>query len=73
MVSLRQLRGERFWSVRNLADRAGVSPQTVMAIEHGKWHPRYQTMQRLAEALNVPPGEIDEFRAAADYWTKPRP
>jgi putative transcriptional regulator len=36
---LRELRGERDWSQAELAERAGVSRQTINAIETGKYDP----------------------------------
>lgn len=39
MNRLRVLRAERRWSQADLADRLGVSRQTVNAIETGKYDP----------------------------------
>jgi putative transcriptional regulator len=36
---LRELRSERNWSQAELAERAGVSRQTINAIETGKYDP----------------------------------
>jgi putative transcriptional regulator len=36
---LRELRAERDWSQAELAERAGVSRQTINAIETGKYDP----------------------------------
>jgi putative transcriptional regulator len=36
---LRELRGERNWSQADLAERAGVSRQTINAIETEKYDP----------------------------------
>jgi putative transcriptional regulator len=36
---LRELRGARDWSQAELAERAGVSRQTINAIETGKYDP----------------------------------
>lgn len=68
MVSLRQTREQQYLSVRDLAKAAGVSPQTVMAIEHQRLTPRHTTMRLIAKALSVAPDAIDEFRAAAEHW-----
>ncbi|HXI21648.1 MAG TPA: helix-turn-helix transcriptional regulator [Gemmatimonadales bacterium] len=37
--SLRQFRAEREWSQADLAERLGVSRQTINAIETGKYDP----------------------------------
>jgi putative transcriptional regulator len=37
--SLRELRGEKGWSQARLAELAGVSRQTIQALESGKYDP----------------------------------
>ena len=58
-TKLRRLRRERAWSIRELAQRAGVSTETIYSLEHGRrewaW-PR--TIRKLAEALEVEPKEL---------------
>ena len=58
-TKLRRLRRERAWSIRELAQRAGVSTETIYSLEHGlrgwAW-PR--TVRKLAEALEVEPKEL---------------
>jgi transcriptional regulator with XRE-family HTH domain len=58
-TKLRRLRRERAWSIRELAQRAGVSTETIYSLEHGRrewaW-PR--TVRKLAEALGVKPKEL---------------
>jgi DNA-binding XRE family transcriptional regulator len=53
------LRQERAWSVRELAQRADVSTETIYSLEHGRrewaW-PR--TVHKLADALGVEPKEL---------------
>jgi transcriptional regulator with XRE-family HTH domain len=58
-TKLRRLRRERAWSIRELAQRAGVSTETIYSLEHGRrewaW-PR--TVRKLAEALEVEPKDL---------------
>jgi transcriptional regulator with XRE-family HTH domain len=59
-----QWRRERLQTIRELADRAGVSTRTVLRIEHGMQIPQLGTIKKLAAALDVDPREVREFRAA---------
>jgi DNA-binding XRE family transcriptional regulator len=65
-MKLRAWRAQRVLSQKKLADRAGLSVFTIVAIENGKQLPRPETAQKLAEALGVNPLEIDEIRAAME-------
>ncbi|HEY8600387.1 MAG TPA: helix-turn-helix transcriptional regulator [Thermomicrobiales bacterium] len=66
MASLRQLRAEKFLTVRALAAKAKVATQSIVSIEARAVLPQFGTMQRIAAALDVEPIEIDEFRAAIE-------
>jgi putative transcriptional regulator len=46
---LRVLRAEREWSQQELADRLGVSRQSVNAIETGKYDPSLPLAFRIAD------------------------
>lgn len=46
-----------------LAEKAGVSRQTIMAIEAGKYAPTLELAFRIAEAFNVPITEVFGFEA----------
>ncbi|MEO8275430.1 MAG: helix-turn-helix transcriptional regulator [Thermoanaerobaculia bacterium] len=67
---LRQLRAERTWSQGDLAERLGVSRQTVNAIETGRYDPSLPLAFRIArlftlgiEAIFEPEtGVVDEWR-----------
>lgn len=61
MKTLREWRTEKLKSVRELAAIAGVTHKTLIDLEHGRRRPTYETMRRLAEALDVPASEIAEF------------
>lgn len=51
---VRALRGERQWSQAELAERLGVSRQTIIAIESGKYDPSLPLAFRLAEVFERP-------------------
>ena len=52
-LRLREWRERRGYSVRTLADRAGVSFSTVHRIEAGHLSPTVDMLAKLAEALDV--------------------
>lgn len=51
---LRILRAERTWSQQDLADRLGVSRQSVNAIETGKYDPSLPLAFRIADLFESP-------------------
>ena len=53
-LHLKKLRGERGLSMRALAERCDLSPNTISLIERGITSPSVSTLQRLATALGVP-------------------
>jgi putative transcriptional regulator len=55
---LRVLRAEREWSQQDLADRLGVSRQSVNAIETGKYDPSLPLAFRIADLFALPIEEI---------------
>ena len=60
MVEVPQLkywRQQRALTMRELADKAGVSHMTVFRIEHGK-PAGLRTLRKLAEALGVQPRDL---------------
>ena len=63
MPSLRRVRRQNLFSMRELASKAGVTYATIYLIESGKTkHPRNRVIQAISQALRVEPAEIDEFR-----------
>ena len=48
-----------------LATRAGVTRQTIIALEKGKYSPSLVLAFRLARALDVPLEELFQYRADA--------
>ena len=55
---LRVLRAERQWSQQDLADRLGVSRQSVNAIETGKYDPSLPLAFRIADVFELAIEEI---------------
>ena len=51
---LQSLRGERGWSLDQLAHRSGVSKGVLVAIEQERSNPNLATLARIAEAFGVP-------------------
>ena len=57
---LRVLRAVREWSQQDLADRLGVSRQSVNAIETGKYDPSLPLAFRIADVFELTIEEIFE-------------
>ena len=55
---LKVLRAERDWSQQDLADRLGVSRQSVNAIETGKYDPSLPLAFTIAELFALPIEQI---------------
>lgn len=62
---LRVLRAERGWSQADLAERLGVSRQTVNAVETGKYDPSLPLAFKLARLFELPIEQIFHFDGAA--------
>ena len=73
MLTLREARQRRHMSQQTLADRAGVARVTVSQIELGKSAPRPHIARRLAQALDMVPGEIQVFSGAVRSMRLPTP
>jgi len=48
---------------QQLAEKAGVSRQTIVAVEGGKYNPSLELAFRIAQAFNVPIEEVFQYRA----------
>ncbi len=70
MPTLREMRIRRLLSLRDLAQLANVAQRTIVEAEAGRQVPHPKTMRKLAEALDVDPMEVDEFRAAIEGAVK---
>jgi len=55
---LKVLRAQRDWNQQDLADRLGVSRQSVNAIETGKYDPSLPLAFRIAELFALPIEDI---------------
>jgi DNA-binding XRE family transcriptional regulator len=55
---VRALRANQFMSIRDAAEKAGVSPFTWSQIELGHRKAQVGTVRKMADALSVDPGEI---------------
>ncbi len=66
MATLREFRTRQVLTIRDLAAKAGVATGTIVRIEAGEPAPRFVTMRKIAAALGVEPGEIQEFAQAIE-------
>jgi putative transcriptional regulator len=48
---------------QELADKTGVTRQTIVAIENGKYSPTLELAFRIARVFNVPLDEVFSFNA----------
>lgn len=56
--NLKRLRTLRALTQVELAQRAGVTPATVVRVERNQAEPHMSTLRKLAEALGVDPAEL---------------
>jgi putative transcriptional regulator len=61
---LKVLRAERNWSQAELAERLGVSRQTVNALETGKYDPSLPLTFKIAHIFQLPIEEIFQYDPA---------
>jgi transcriptional regulator with XRE-family HTH domain len=62
METLKEIRRQKGWSQKDLADSSGVGQDTISGIESGRHEPRPSTLRKLAEALGV---------QVADFFKEP--
>lgn len=64
---IRRLRFERGEMTQaELAERVGVTRQTIIAIEQGRYSPSLEMAFRIARALGVPLDEVFHYPADSD-------
>jgi len=69
---IRRLRFDRDeMTQQDLADRIGMTRQTVAAIEHNKYSPSLEAAFRIAEVFGVEIGEVFQWKAGPNAETKP--
>lgn len=51
---------------KELADKVGVTRQTIMAIENAKYAPSLEVAFRIARVFNSPLEDVFSYNAAAD-------
>ena len=56
--NVRRLREEKFLSTAELAEKAGVSRNTLWRIESGQYAAVPKTVRKIAEALGVQPTDL---------------
>jgi len=64
--NLKRLRARKYLTQRQLAEKAGISPDTIAKLETNRTEPRYITLFRLAEALECTPDDITGFGKEGD-------
>ncbi|MDP9358350.1 MAG: helix-turn-helix domain-containing protein [Chloroflexota bacterium] len=57
-LKLREWRERRLLTQRELAEKVGMSVGQINRIERGIHEPRFSTIRKLAEALEVEPDEL---------------
>ena len=55
---LKELRTKRLLTQEELAEKAGLSPSTVVNIERNQTEPHFRTIRELGRALDVDPVEL---------------
>ena len=61
IVHLKRHRAERGLTQEDLAERAGVTRQTIISIEHGRYSPSTELALRLARLFGVPVESLFEL------------
>lgn len=55
---IRKYRKERGLTQFQLSEKAEISHRQVMSIENGRCYPKFETLCRLVQVLNIPPDHI---------------
>jgi transcriptional regulator with XRE-family HTH domain len=65
-MRLSEARANKLLTVQALARVSGVSASNLYKIEAGQYLPSLNTVNRLAEILEVAPQDVEEFQAAIE-------
>jgi len=55
---IRQAREQKGYTVQELAERTGIKRPNLSRLEHGRHQPSLETLEKIAEALNIPIFEL---------------
>lgn len=55
---IRELRARHRWTQKKLAERVGVTRQTIIAIEKGQYNPSIELALKIAQAFEMPVEDI---------------
>lgn len=64
---IRQARKVRNWTQKKLGEESGIAEPTIRRYELGKLNPKFETLQRIANALQVPVAALMDQTAASAY------
>ena len=59
--NLKDIRKNKKMTQKDLAEKTGLSISTIQGYEQGKYHPKGESVQKIAEALNVPIESLLDF------------
>jgi putative transcriptional regulator len=65
--TLETLRTQKGWTQQELAERVGVSRQTIISLEHGRYNPSILLAFRLARQFEVTIEEIFIYSEEEEY------
>jgi transcriptional regulator with XRE-family HTH domain len=64
-----ELREAAGWTVRDLAEEAGISPTTVVQLEHGRGEPKFSTLRKISRAFGL--SSVEELASGPKAKARP--
>lgn len=58
MIRIKELRGRKGWTQKDLSDASGVAQSAISDLESGMRDSRYATLEKVAKALGVTVPEL---------------